>query len=122
MKSHAEQGARILGGSDSPYLSMAEQIARSHHERWDGSGYPAEMRGDAIPLAARITTIADQYDALRTRRAYKPAFPHEAAMRIITKGDGRTLPTHFDPQVLEAFARIGQRFEELFAQKLENGS
>jgi putative two-component system response regulator len=119
MKSHAEIGARILSGSDSPYLSMAEQIARSHHERWDGSGYPAGLRGEAIPLAARITTIADQYDALRTRRTYKPAFSHGATMRTITEGDGRTLPTHFDPRVLEAFVENGRRFEEIFEQRAE---
>jgi putative two-component system response regulator len=120
MKSHAERGARILSGSDSPYLIMAEQIARSHHERWDGSGYPAGLRGESIPVAARITTIADQYDALRTRRSYKPAFAHEDAMRIITRGDGRTLPAHFDPQVLDAFAVNGRRFEEIFERKLED--
>ena len=120
MKSHAERGARILSGSDSPYLIMAEQITRSHHERWDGSGYPTGLRGESIPLAARITTLADQYDALRTRRVYKPAFSHGDAMRIITEGDGRTLPTHFDPRVLKAFAQNGNRFEELFKQKSEN--
>ena len=122
MKLHAERGARILSGSDSPYLRMAEQIARSHHERWDGSGYPEGLREEAIPVAARITTIADQYDALRTRRTYKPAFSHEASMRIITEGDGRTLPTHFDPGVLEAFAVNGPRFEKLFEQRSEDGS
>jgi putative two-component system response regulator len=122
MKSHAERGAHILSGSNSPYLKMAEQIARSHHERWDGSGYPAGIRGEAIPFAARVTTIADQYDALRTRRTYKPALPHAATMRIITEGDGRTLPTHFDPRVLEAFVRNGPRFEELFEKRSENGS
>jgi putative two-component system response regulator len=117
MKSHTERGARILRGSDSPYLIMAERIAHSHHERWDGSGYPAGLLGEAIPFAARITTIADQYDALRTRRAYKPGFPHSEAMRIITEGDGRTLPTHFDPRALSVFAANGGRFEELFEQK-----
>jgi putative two-component system response regulator len=119
MKSHSERGARILRGSDSPYLMMAEQIARSHHERWDGSGYPSCLLGEAIPLPARITTIADHYDALRTQRAYKPAFSHADAMRIITEGDGRTLPTHFDPRVLAAFARNGAHFEEVFEQRSE---
>jgi putative two-component system response regulator len=119
MKLHTERGARILSGSDSPYMSMAEQISRSHHERWDGSGYPAGLRREEIPLPARITTIVDQYDALRTQRAYKPAFSHEASMRIITEGDGRTLPAHFDPRVLEAFGSNGRRFEEIFEQKWE---
>ena len=122
MKSHAERGARILSGSGSPYLMMAEQIARSHHERWDGSGYPDGLKGEAIPLAARITTIADQYDALRTRRAYKPAFSHGETMRIVTEGDGRTLPTHFDPRVLEAFTTDARRFDGIFQQTSENGS
>jgi putative two-component system response regulator len=119
MKSHAERGARILSGSDSPYLTMAEGIARSHHERWDGSGYPQGLSGEDIPLAARITTIADQYDALRTKRAYKPAFSHVETMRIITEGDGRTLPTHFDPQVLDAFRQHGPQVEEIFEQRRE---
>ncbi len=122
MKSHAERGALILSGSASPYLIMAEQIARSHHERWDGSGYPDGLQGAAIPLAARITTIADQYDALRTRRAYKPAFSHDETMRIITQGDGRTLPTHFDPRVLEAFATDARQFDGIFQRTSENGS
>jgi putative two-component system response regulator len=122
MKSHAERGARILSGSDSPYLIMAEQIARSHHERWDGSGYPAGLKGEAIPLAARITAVVDQYDALRTQRAYKPAFSHAATMRIVTEGDGRTLPTHFDPRVLEAFALNGRRFDEIFEQRSKEKS
>ena len=120
MKSHAAEGARILGGSESPYLEMAEQIARSHHERWDGTGYPDGLREEAIPLPARITTIADQYDALRTRRSYKPAFSHAETMRILTEGDGRTLPTHFNPRVLNAFAKNADRFEDLFQQRLES--
>jgi putative two-component system response regulator len=99
---------------------MAEQIARSHHERWDGTGYPMGLRGEAISLPARITTIADQYDALRTRRAYKPAFSHAEAVRIITEGDGRTLPTHFDPRVLEMFTRNAGRLGEIFQQRSES--
>ena len=122
MKSHAERGASILSGSDSPYLMMAEQIARSHHERWDGSGYPSGLIGEAIPLAARITTIADQYDALRTKRSYKGAFTHAATMRILTEGDGRTLPGHFDPRVLEAFALNGERFEAIYEQQSAGGA
>ncbi|MFA6505123.1 MAG: HD domain-containing phosphohydrolase [Treponemataceae bacterium] len=116
MKTHPETGARILSGSTSPYLIMAEQIAHSHHERWDGSGYPSALKGEDIPLAARITTIVDQYDALRTERSYKPAFTHDVAMRIISEGDGRTRPTHFDPRVLEAFSSNGLRIEVIFEQ------
>jgi putative two-component system response regulator len=117
MKSHAVRGARILSGSDSHYLTMAEEIARSHHERWDGSGYPAGLRGDAIPIAARITSIVDQYDALRMRRPYKPAFSHEQAFGIIVKGDGRTMPNHFDPRILGAFSANPGIFEAAFEER-----
>ncbi|MCX7039070.1 MAG: response regulator [Spirochaetes bacterium] len=117
MKSHTERGARILSGSDSPYLKMAEEIARSHHERWDGSGYPSGLSGESIPIAARITNIADQYDALRTRRPYKPAFSHSETVRIITEGDGRTMLRHFDPRILQCFSAHARRFEEIYEEK-----
>jgi putative two-component system response regulator len=117
MKSHTELGARILSGSDSPYLKMAEAIARSHHERWDGSGYPSGLRAESIPIAARITNIADQYDAMRSRRPYKPASSHAEVVRIITEGDGRTMPSHFDPLVLQAFSAHAGRFEEIYDEK-----
>jgi putative two-component system response regulator len=117
MKSHTENGARILSGSNSPYLKMAEAIARSHHERWDGSGYPSGLSGESIPMAARITNIADQYDALRTRRPYKPAISHAETVRIITEGDGRTMPRHFDPRILKCFSAHAGRFEEIYEEK-----
>jgi putative two-component system response regulator len=115
MKGHSALGAQILrGGSRSPYLQMGAEIAMSHHERWDGGGYPEGLAGEQIPLSARIMNICDQYDALRSRRPYKPALSHEKAMEIITKGDGRTMPSHFDPEVLNAFVRITARFAEIF--------
>lgn len=114
MKTHAEMGARILEGSISPYLTMAVDIARCHHERWDGKGYPMGLAGEAIPLTARIMNIADQYDALRSRRPYKPAFSHEKTYGIITQGDGRTLPEHFDPDVLAVFKKMADQFNEIF--------
>jgi putative two-component system response regulator len=117
MKSHTESGARILSGSNSPYMKMAEAIARSHHERWDGSGYPSGLSGEDIPMAARITNIADQYDALRTRRPYKPAFSHAEAVRIITEGDGRTMPPHFDPRILGVFSAHAGRLEEIYEEQ-----
>lgn len=114
MKTHTEIGARILEGSESPYLQMAVDIARSHHERWDGKGYPQGLQGEAIPLTARIMNITDQYDALRSKRPYKPAFDHDKTYKIITEGDGRTMPEHFDPDVLAAFKKSAKRFEEVF--------
>jgi putative two-component system response regulator len=83
MRSHTILGARILEGSSSPYLQMGEKIAMFHHERWDGTGYPQGTTGDAIPVSARITTIADQYDALRSQRPYKQPFSHEESIDII---------------------------------------
>src|SRR5581483_1122962 len=101
MKTHTTAGAKMLEGTDSPYLRMGRDIALSHHERWDGTGYPAQLGGEAIPLAARIMSVADVYDALRSRRCYKAAMEHEAAVAIMLHGDQRTSPEHFDPQVLD---------------------
>ena len=114
MKTHAALGGKLLRGTDSPYLVMGVEIADGHHERWDGGGYPLGLAGEAIPLSARIMNICDQYDALRSRRPYKEAFPHDKALEIITVGDGRTLPAHFDPDVLDAFKGCVGRFREIF--------
>lgn len=114
MKSHAAIGAKLLGGTDSPYLVMGAEIAGGHHERWDGGGYPLGLQGEAIPLPARIMQICDVYDALRSRRPYKEAFSHERSTDIILAGDGRTLPSHFDPAVLDAFRRCSTRFHDIY--------
>ena len=115
MKEHAAMGAKILGGSKSPYLRMGAEIALNHHERWDGSGYPGGKRGEDIPLSARIMNICDIYDALRSQRPYKPSFDHSRTMNIIIHGDGRTRPEHFDSVILAAFSKNHELFRDIFA-------
>ncbi len=114
LKRHAEIGAEVLSGSRSPLIEMARQIALTHHERWDGSGYPHRLKGQEIPLAGRIVMLADQYDALRTKRPYKPALSHPDACHVMLDGDGRTLPQHFDPLLLAAFRETHSDFENIY--------
>jgi putative two-component system response regulator len=121
MKSHAALGEKLLRGSGSPYLVMGAEIALGHHERWDGGGYPLGVKGEAIPLPARIMQICDVYDALRSRRPYKPAFDHGAALDIILQGDGRTMPSHFDPAVLHAFTTCIPRLRDIFEAHEDKG-
>jgi len=102
MKQHTIMGARILAGSSSPLLSMAEEIAISHHEKYDGSGYPYGVMGENIPLVGRIVAIADVFDALLTPRVYKPAFDLDNTLTIMKEGKGK----HFDPNLVDAFFDI----------------
>lgn len=111
MKMHAEIGARTLDAAlrafpGVKFLEMARDIAGTHHERFDGSGYPAGLAGDAIPLAGRIVALADVYDALTSKRVYKAEFSHEIARSMILKDSG----SHFDPEVVRAFIRCEREF------------
>lgn len=111
MKQHTTIGGETLemvsrAHPGAQFLQMARDIAWSHHERFDGSGYPRGLVGDQIPLCARIVALADVYDALTTKRVYKPPFPHEKARAIILEGDG----TQFDPAVVEAFVEREHAF------------
>jgi putative two-component system response regulator len=102
MKRHSVIGAKILKGSDAEFIMLAEIIAQSHHEKWDGSGYPDGLKGVEIPLASRITAIADVFDALTSKRPYKEALSVETSLSIIREGRG----IHFDPDVVDAFFTI----------------
>ncbi len=112
MQKHTLYGAMILG--EHPRFAMAKNLTMSHHEKWDGSGYPFGLKGEEIPLEGRIVGIADQYDALRSARSYKAAFSHETTVEILTAGEGRTSPDHFDPRVLAAFKSVHQHFAAIF--------
>lgn len=119
MKMHAAIGAETLDAAlrkfpNTKFLQMARDIAATHHERWNGSGYPRGLSGDAIPLCGRIMAIADVYDALTSKRVYKAAFTHEIAKAIIVKDSG----THFDPDVVEAFVRTEEQFTCIRARLL----
>jgi putative two-component system response regulator len=99
---------------------MAYDVARAHHERFDGSGYPAGLRAEEIPLSARIVAIADQYDALRNKRPYKDPFDAKKTYRILTEGDERSSPRHLDPGVLAAFESGGaEEFDAIFEELKE---
>ena len=102
MKQHTVIGAKILEGSDAEYIQLGEIIARSHHEKWDGSGYPSGLKGSNIPISGRIAAIADVFDALTSKRPYKEAFSDEKALAIIREGRG----SHFDPDVVDAFFAV----------------
>ncbi len=118
MKSHTtlgyaaiEQAERTLG-TPVAFLSCAKQIARSHHERWDGRGYPDGLASDSIPLAARLMAVADVYDALVSRRVYKSAMTYEEAVRFIVEGKG----SQFDPDIVEAFVALQDQFKSIAAR------
>ncbi|MCL2174843.1 MAG: HD domain-containing protein [Treponema sp.] len=107
MREHTKNGAFILSTYPNP---MAKEIALSHHEKWNGTGYPFRLEGDMIPLAARIVMIADVYDALRMARSYKPALSHEVSVTKIIEQSG----THFDPVLIEVFKKIKDDFKKIY--------
>lgn len=112
MKEHTFAGSMIIGKNEK--LKIGRSIALTHHEKWNGSGYPRGLAGEQIPMEGRITAIADIYDALRSPRPYKEAFDHDTAYKIITEGDGRTIPEHFDPAVLKAFEKTSTQFDKTY--------
>lgn len=118
MQLHTEYGRDVivaaeqsLTGEDT-FLSLAKEIAYGHHEKWDGSGYPQGLAGDDIPLSARLMALADVYDALISKRVYKPAFSHEKARGIILEGRG----AHFDPQIVDAFLAVEDEVQRIAAK------
>jgi putative two-component system response regulator len=115
MKQHTTIGGRILEGSKAGYIRLGEIVALTHHEKWDGSGYPLGLKGTKIPLVGRIVAIADVFDALMSKRPYKEAFSLEKSYEILRAGRG----SHFDPDVVDAFFaaekeldRIRQEFQD----------
>jgi putative two-component system response regulator len=103
LKSHTSIGSRIMDVASSPVLAMASKVAVTHHEKWNGSGYPLGLAGEDIPVEGRIVAVADVYDALSSARPYKQPFPREKCLSIMQEQRG----IHFDPKVLDAFvARI----------------
>jgi len=122
MKTHTTLGhdaiahAEAALGTSVEFLSCAKSIALSHQEKWDGSGYPQGLAGDAIPIAARLMALADVYDALISRRVYKEAMVHEKAMQIIVEGRG----SHFDPDIVDAFVAIHEEFRAI-AERFSDG-
>jgi putative two-component system response regulator len=107
MKEHTKNGAFILSTYPNP---MAREIALCHHEKWNGTGYPFQIEGAMIPLSARIVAIADVYDALRMKRSYKEAVPHDITVKKIAESNG----THFDPALISIFLTIADRFNEIY--------
>ena len=113
MKAHPVIGFNTLNAVLNSYpnnkmIRMGADIAKCHHEKWNGSGYPDGLKGDQIPLSARIIAIADVYDALRSKRPYKKPFTHEEAVKIIQEGCGQ----HFDPDLINIFETIHQSFDK----------
>lgn len=122
MKEHCLIGFNTLDNAlqrypKADYLRMSAEIALSHHEKWDGTGYPNQLRGENIPLSARIVALADVYDALASKRVYKNSYSHDMVRAIIMQDRG----THFDPMVVDAFLSFEEKFKEIFEHFRETG-
>jgi putative two-component system response regulator len=117
MKHHTIYGRDAIAAAekklgDTSFLRLAREIAYTHHERWDGSGYPEGLRADQIPVAGRLMALVDTYDALTSRRVYKSELPHEKAVEIIIEERG----SHFDPTVVDAFWEVKEDFRQISRQ------
>ncbi len=111
MRTHPERGAAIIGGKSSALMRMAVRISLSHHEKWDGSGYPYGVKGVDIPIESRIVAVADVYDALMSRRPYKPAWTEDAVIAHMAEQSGR----HFDPEIISVFMNSIEEFASVRA-------
>lgn len=116
MRRHTMIGYEILSKSSQSVMKRAASVAMGHHERWDGTGYPQGLSGTSIPIESRIVAVVDVYDALRSKRPYKQALSHSETMRILTMGDHRTQPEHFDPALLEAVSANAGALDSIFSQ------
>jgi len=121
MKNHTIYGFNALDRAESrigntPFLSLAKEVAISHHEKWDGTGYPKGLKGENIPLSGRLMAIADVYDALISERIYKAPIPHSEAVQIIARGKG----TQFDPQIVKAFMDIHEQIRQIALKNVES--
>jgi len=122
MKTHTTLGRDAIAAAEAElgvavsFLGFAKEIAYSHQEKWDGSGYPEGLAGDAIPISARLMAVADVYDALISRRVYKPAMSHEKAVTIIAQGRG----SHFDPDITDAFLSLAEEFQAVATRFIDS--
>ncbi|OHD54531.1 MAG: hypothetical protein A2Y33_05035 [Spirochaetes bacterium GWF1_51_8] len=110
MKQHTVIGGKILSNSDNDIMLLAQEVALSHHEKWDGTGYPYGLKTENIPLSGRITAIADVFDALSNKRVYKPAFPLDKTFSILEEESG----IHFDPKLIEVFLSVKDDVEDIY--------
>ena len=118
VKTHTVHGHDVLSGSTSPLLQLAADVAHSHHERWDGTGYPRGIAGDDIPLGARIVAVADVYDALISERVYKLAWPPVDAVNYVIAGRG----TQFEPRIVDAFVSVMVRRDPALESRIDRSA